>query len=136
LEELKPTTPEEYRRGKTKNFRVPSGAVFKIRKMTMGTVASFFETLGLSLPSSGKTEEVRQALESKLKEPEAASKIINAIHVLLPDCIVEPKVTVKSGADSLSVDEIEPQDQFALFAEIMDFGGWSEEVIEARRKFR
>ena len=69
------------------------------------------------------------------KEPEMAFKTLpQLLPLVLKTCVVEPKICDKSDENCLGIDELDPMDAMQLFAEIMQFSGWTE-VAEVQ-KFR
>jgi len=115
---MKIVSPEEYRKAKTKVVSAPSGYNFKIRKMTPEVADALLK----KLPAKGELP------------PETLPELIE---LLLPACIVEPKVVASEGtSDTLSVDELDPGDQIVLLMEIIDFSGLSAAAERARKSFR
>jgi hypothetical protein len=136
MAQLTPTTPEEYRKGKTKLVELATGHVFEIRKMPVQTFSIMFETLGIDVPPGMPIENVEKLLAEEMKDPQYKTKIVETITKILPHCIVKPKVTANPSEGALSIDDIEPADMFALFGEIMEFSGISQMAKDLRDKFR
>jgi len=72
-------------------------------------------------------EEIEQ--QTKTLKPADIDKLIP---LLLPACIVKPKVTLSGGKDSLAIDDITWEDQLKLLEEIFEFSGLTREAERSR----
>jgi len=119
------TSAQEYKARRQKVVRLPSGALFKIRKISPKVLGQLFSALNVQ---PGNPEQLQQSFIDKLPL---------VIDILFPSCIVEPRVEVNpSDPNVLSVDDIDPNDAFFLINAIMEFSGLTEEAMRQKRNFR
>ena len=122
---LEVTTAEEYRRGKQEVVELPSGARFKIRKMSPLEFGKLMEVLGTAANAP-----------DSLREAQIRDRIVDVMRVLIPGCVVEPKISFESKEGCLSFEELEVADAMALMDAVYEFSGLAAEDAEERRKFR
>ncbi|RLG45123.1 MAG: hypothetical protein DRN81_02665 [Thermoproteota archaeon] len=128
------TTAKEYREKMTKIVTLPSGFNFRIRKMPPLALAKLMSIYDEALPATGR--ELTPEEEEKMKEI-GKRRFAEIIKVVIPDCIVEPKVSLNpSSEDELSLDDLAADDIFKLLDEIMEFSGLGEAAKKARESFR
>ena len=134
---MQPTSATEYKKGKTKLLKLKTGNVFRIRKMPARVYADLIEMLGLEIRQGIPREQVEAMLKEKTQAEGYNVKSIRAMVKIVPQCILEPKMTFEpsNDPDTLWVDDIEPQDLFELFKEIVEFSGIQEMGAE-NDKFR
>lgn len=81
--------------------------------------------------------DVKERFKEMLSKENLAEKVLSIVDILIPACVVKPKVVAGPAAKGeLSVDELEFEDIFALFDEILSFSGLTEESYAERIKFR
>jgi len=119
------TSAREYKAKRYKTVSLPSGSVFKIRKIPPKTLGKLFSLLNMRLD---QTEQFQESFMDNLP---------TIIDILFPACITEPRVEVRSSdPDVLTVDDIDPNDAFFLINTIFEFSGLTEEAMRQRRTFR
>jgi len=128
--------PSEYRRQVYKEVSVPSGFVFKIRKMPIHVTWKFFDLLEVRAPA--EAESAAEAVRAALDRIDMVSKLPAAMKLVITECVVEPTIVAegKPSDEHLLFDELSPGDVFELFSAILDFSGMTEEAGEERRKTR
>ena len=121
-------SPSEYRKKRQKVVQTSSGYKWLIRKMPPSVGNQLLHIFGV-------TEISPEMKEEDIKvDPE---KLLEAIEVVLPTCVVKPKIVAGEGSeDALSLDEIDFGDQIELTFEIIDFSGLSAAAQKARELFR
>jgi len=134
--ELVPTTPEEYRKGKTKIVRVTSNAVFEIRKMSIPTMSEVLSLLGTTIQEGTPIDQVEAEVKRQVNDPKMRTKFIEAAIYVVPRCVVRPPIVEKADGSSLTVDDLSPGDLFDLFGEVMDLSGLTQATRSLRKKFR
>jgi len=70
------------------------------------------------------------------KSPEFREKFPELMSDMICSCVVLPKVTANPEKDSICIDDIGPNDLYALMGEIFSFSGLTPEEIRARKSFR
>jgi len=132
--------PSEYRKKNVSvvDVTLKSGDVWKIRKMPFETLAKFFSILGISIDSKQSQESLKALFSEKTAESDFIKKIVELAKILLPDCCVEPEVTLSSTPteSQLIFTELEYTDIFELFFDIMDISGFSAEEMTKRESFQ
>jgi len=122
------TKAKEYRKQKTKEVTLPSGAVFLIRKMTPEVFAKIADKLTAFLPGgTNPTGDIRDVAKS-IREfsRQDMMSVLNefpvVIRAVFPACVVEPRIVEANPTeDELAVDDIELMDSFELFHQIFEF---------------
>lgn len=127
---MEPTKASELVKKVIKLVECKSGNVYKIRKMPLAVMAGFFNSIELKL--SQDMETMQTSLKEQLSDPAKTEKLILAMRGVLPQCILEPKVssTEPSTDAAINVDDIPIEDQFELFGVITDFSGISAEALK------
>jgi len=124
----------EYRKTQSKVIRLPSGFYFKIRKMSPLAMAKLMDVYGDTLPP-GRREPTPEETE-KMRDI-GRKKFAEILKAVLPECIVEPKVSLTPASESeLSLDDIASDDVFALLDEITTFSGLGARAAAIRESFR
>jgi len=127
-------TAKEYRKTQTKVIRLPSGFYFRIRKMSPTAMAKLMEVYGETLPP-GRREPTPEEME-RMREV-GRKKFAEILKVILPTCIVEPKVSLNpTSEDELALDDLASDDIFALLDEITAFSGLGPKAAAIRESFR
>ena len=131
---MEPTQASEYRKGRTKLVTVASGATFRIRKAPPQTVLRLFKAFGIKVKASDKERQIKE----RIAKLEVGEKVESAMSILLPDCVIEPKVILKGNpkGNEVLIEELHPLDAFDLLDEVVDFSGLSEEAAKTRESFR
>ena len=124
MSKKKITSPKEYLKGQRKKITLPSGAVFEIRKLSP---IAFGEILKITGPETARD------MDDVIRD-----KIVDIMKVIVPRCVVKPKITLEEtdDEDKLSLEDLEMQDVFALLDEVYAFSGLSTEDTEERKSFR
>ena len=133
MSEVKPVSAKEYRKAMTKVIRLPSGFHFKIRKMPPSALAKLMKVYG-ELPPARRdlTPEEKERLRRTGME-----KFADIIAAIIPDCVVEPKISTNpKSEDELSLQDLPSDDLFALLDEITAFSGLTGPTAKARETFR
>jgi len=130
------TSVEEYRKRIYKIVELPSGAKFKIRKMSPSLVNEVLSILGIKLSPSLSPEEARKEFEQKMSDKDFPKFLAEVAPLVVSNCVVEPKISLNPSEDALSFDELEPMDVFNLLTQILDFTGLTAEAAERRSSFR
>lgn len=132
---MKITSAKKYRKGKTKVIKLPSGSVFKIKKPAGRVMASLLNLFDvkISVNEDLSKEEISQELEGL----EFQDKLVNIMDLLIPSCVVDPKISLveTDDEDLLFIDDIEYSDLYSLIDEIMAFSGISKEATDERESF-
>ena len=117
------TSPKEYLKGQRKKITLPSGAVFEIRKLSP---IAFGEILKITGPETARD------MDDVIRD-----KIVDIMKIIVPRCVVKPKITLEEtdDEDSLSLEDLEMQDVFALLDEVYAFSGLSTEDTKERKSF-
>jgi hypothetical protein len=120
----------------TKLVTCKSGNIYKIRKMPLPTMAKFFGAIGIKI--SKDTKEMENDLQVQSSDPAKTEKLILAIREALPQCIVEPKVSLIEPSNDITVniDDLPIDDLFELFGTITDFSGFSTAKMDENESFR
>lgn len=136
MSEDKPTSAAELTKLSTKTIKCKSGHVYRIRKMPLPVMATFFNTINMNISQS--MEEMEKGFQAQLSNPANMEKLILAMRSALPHCIMEPQVseTLPSNETIINVDDIPIEDQFELFGTITDFSGLGLEKIKENETFR
>lgn len=118
------TSPKEYLKGQRKRITLPSGALFEIRKLSP---VAFGEILKIMGPETARD------MDDVIRD-----KIVDIMKVIVPRCVVKPKITLEDTGDEdkLSLEDLEMQDVFALLDEVYAFSGLTTEDVEERKSFR
>lgn len=136
MAEVKPTSAGELARLASKIVQCVSGHAYRIRKMPLPVMASFFNQIDMNI-SKDRTM-IETSLQEQLSDPKKTEKIILAMRDVLPICIIDPKVsgTEVSSDTVVNVDDIPLEDQFELFGFITDFAGAAIDQLKENEKFR
>ena len=123
MSKKKITSPKEYLKGQRKQITLPSGAVFEIRKLSP---IAFGEVLKIMGPETARD------MDDIVRD-----KIVDIMKVIVPRCVVKPKITLEEtdDKDKLSLEDLEMQDVFALLDEVYAFSGLSTEDVEEKKSF-
>jgi len=120
------TSPEDYVKGNRKSVTLPSGAIFVIRRIPPRMLGRLMRVFG--------TEAEKAA--DIVKSPEFRQQFPELMAELIPSCVVLPKITVNPEEDSICIDDIGPNDLYALIGEIFSFSGLTPEAVKTRKSFR
>lgn len=136
-----PITPSEYRaRHKTtKPIKLESGEEFVIRKLPLPIYAQFFGIYDIPFTKEMSPAKAKKMMEDKIESTEFKMKMFDAIEMIVPAGVAEPRIVVvaegeKVPKDALSIDEIDVTDQIELFVEIISFQGFDTDFKKFRRK--
>ena len=136
-----PITPSEYRaRHQTmKTIKLESGEEFVIRKLPLPIYAQFFGMYDIPFTKEMSPAKAKKMMEEKMESTEFKMKMFDAIEMIVPAGVAEPRIVVvaegeKVPEDVLSLDEIEIGNQLDLFAEIISFQGFDTDFKKFRRK--
>ena len=110
---------EEYRKRNTKVIEI-DGFKWTIRKMTVSCLAKL---TALYEKPSQTDEELRRMLPDVVK-------------VLLPECVVEPKISSNPTEGCLCIDEIDAKTAMELVTQITEFSGITGPAARERETFR
>lgn len=136
MTEVKPISAGELTKLASKVVQCKSMHAYKIRKMPLPVMASFFNKIDMRL--SKDVSAMETSMQEQLSDPVKTEKLILAMRDVLPQCIVEPKVTsTEPSSDTvINVDDIPLEDQFELFGFITDFAGISIDKLKENESFR
>jgi len=131
-----PTKIAELLKKGTKLITCKSGNVYKIRKMPLPAMATFFNSIDIKMSKS--VDEMKVNMQDQMSDPGKTEKLILAMRNVLPHCIVEPKVTSTEASTEtiVSIDDLPIDDIFELFGVITEFSGFSSEKLAANETFR
>lgn len=110
---------EEYRKKNVKEVEI-DGFRWTIRKMTVNALAKLTDLYEKEPKSDA---ELRKLLPS-------------VVRALLPECVVDPKVSLNPSDGSLSVDEIDAKTAMELVTQITEFSGLTGPAAALRERFR
>lgn len=118
----KTTTAEAYKKGSRKIVTLASGFMFEIRRLPPKLLPHIFAFGAV-------------ARDKNPGSPEVSESFTKALEVILPACIVKPRVVLENPKpDELEVDDISPDDAIELFRHIMDLSGMTPRELEAAKK--
>jgi len=133
------TKAEEYLAGKHKKVKLPSilpngkHPVFIIRKPPMRVIIELLRILDVSLDVDKNPEVLERGFMEAWNSMDVKEKIAGFIDLLLPACVVEPRITLDPNEkDAIYIDDLDMEDQFKLLEEIWDFAGLSKEAEKQR----
>jgi len=135
------TSVKQYRKGKYKTVELPSTLedgshpVFVIRKPPITAMVKIMDVLGLKIPSEVSPEDLEKTIEERRKalaKRLSTKDFVKVMEILLPACVVEPKISLEASDDALAVDELEFEDQIQLLDAVWKFSGLSKESEETR----
>jgi len=118
------TPASQYKKLHRKLVKLPSDAVFEIRKIPRRL---FFELADI-IP---QIQKVKPNDVLTKEQTEAFQTLYNK---LLTNCVTKPKIVLSNPKeDELSIDDIPLEDQMSLTTEIFNFSGLSAAAEEARK---
>lgn len=120
------TSAKEYRNARRHEVELPSGAVFVIRKLSPMAFTDLLNIFGdVTLTQEQATATVRE-------------NIVGIMKAIIPKCVVSPKVSFEytEDEDVLYMEDIEPEDMFALLDAVYSFSGITAEASVERQNFR
>ena len=133
------TSPQEYLSGKRREVTLPSTLpngehpVFIIRKPPTKVMIRLLSLLEVSLDVNRNPELLEKDINEAMNTPQAAEKIVRFLDLLLPACVVEPKITNDPNeTDGIYIDDVDMEDQLALLEAILDLAGLSKKAEEER----
>jgi len=128
------STPTDYRKGKTKLLKLPSGHVFEIRKLTLPAMMDLMKVLNIDVPAGTPVDQVEGLMKERMEKAQFKEDVIAAVDLIIPKCVIRPKIVPSqvAGENELSIAEIDPADSLELFQSIIEFSG----LEEMTKKFR
>lgn len=139
----KTTSASEYRDSKRKEVELPSvlpdgsHPIFIIGKPGPRVAMKILDVLNIGgeEPEELGPEEATERVKESLKGVDVRLRAIEMIDILIPGCLVSPRVTLEHTNDVnlLHIDDIEISDQFFLLDAIMEFSGLTQEKAEDRK---
>lgn len=139
----KVTSASVYRDSKRKEVELPSvlpdgsHPIFVIGKPGPRIAVKILELLNIGdkEPEEISPEEAAKKVKESLKGVDVRLRAIEMIDILVPGCVVSPRVTLEhtDDPDILNIDDIEISDQFFLLNIIMEFSGLTKEKAEKRK---
>lgn len=140
------TTAKQYLSNKRKDIELPSvlpdgsHPVFTIRKVPVNTAMKIMQVLEVDIEEDELVlEKLAEELSNRFKGYEAADKIAEVLDIVLPVCVVNPKIVLTEDeltGDELLLEDIDAEDQMFLYQAINNFGGIGEQKVEEIKKFR
>jgi len=118
----------EYKSKAIKEVPLPSGFVFKIRRIPPRLIPGLTDIGEYKNPKEMTMAERREAM----------SKLMEHMMVVIPACVVEPKIVTGDSVpeDAIHFDDLAFDDLFALYTAIIDHTGLTAKAAEKRKKFR
>ena len=130
-------TAKEYRAKRRKTITLKSGDKFTLRKFKRDVIMMLLDIFDVKLTPELEAEEMEKAIIDSIKDLDLKEKLPALLDITLPGGIAKPQVELKSDdPEVLTLDEIDPLEQFELFEHIMDFNGFTEEAVKERQSFR
>jgi len=113
----------EYKKGRFKEFEVPSGAMWTIRKIPMDV---FIQLSTLAVSNKPK------------EQPGVSEREYNAMKLVVCACSVDPKVVDNAHPkeDELAFNDVDPMDVIAINNETLSWSKLTELDLEKLKSFR
>jgi len=133
------TKAEDYIKTRRKHVELPSGATFRIRKISANDFLDVGETpqFFVSMKEKARTAKSTEELLKKLT-PDESAKTFRFMNKVVCSGVVEPTIVESDSTDSseISINDVDDLDKKALFDEIIRFSGMTEHDKDVIEKFR
>lgn len=99
-------------------------------------MSKFLDLIGVKVSPNMSKAAVERQLEKMINAPEFKEKLFDAISIVVPGGVAEPRIVMENPPPEgcLSLSEVATLDQFDLFMEIVEFQGLAEDVEKFREK--
>jgi hypothetical protein len=141
-QELKVTSASAYRTETTFLRELKSGRVFRLKEPDGKVLAKLLKIFGLEIPEVREDETIEEVRERLRNNPQVPSlsmdKLEDLIILLLPACVVEPKIVwdwSETDDKHLHFEEMVQSDQLDILFVILEVIGLSIKAMEEDEDF-
>ena len=116
---------DDYRKDRVKDFALPSGHTFRIRKPGKVILNKLMEIMNIQVdPENPPDVEAFDAVDT-----ETTAKLLD---VILFSCVVKPKIVIEytEEKDELWLEDLDPIDAIAIVSEVMYWSDLTKEKID------
>jgi len=115
----------EYRKDRIKDFELPSGHTFRIRKPGKAIINQLMEIMQVQIdPENPPTAD-----DFEVVDVETTAKLLD---IVLFSCVVKPKIVTyyTESDDELWLEDVDPIDAIAIVSEVMYWSDLTKEKID------